>query len=302
MPASSTRHIEVLLALSTTADASTAAMVLAADAPTVSVQANASSAAATLTADAPTIVSGTVNVPSAVLTLAADQPSAAVTSGVQPASSAGLILTADGPVVVPPAVKVPSAVLALTADTPTVSVSSRPRAAAETLASEGPAGFGGGLFADPGVISEAAEAPTLVFTAKPDSAVLHLIAVPFTGGRLEIPVLDITRVGVAPAAQVASDHLNGMLVRDNDGRVFVEIISSDPRPQSVGFAIAETVDGQTVLNKIVSVPAGATRYAGPFPEEFYNQDDDTLLVNPSVDTTLKLRAYRAEEEIVLLDG
>jgi hypothetical protein len=93
-----------------------------------------------------------------------------------------------------------------------------------------------------------------------------------------------------------------MYVAANDGRIFVEIESIDAAEQSVGFAIVETIDGCVVHDKTVVVPAGAIRKAGPFPELRYNQDDLRLLVNPSVDATLKLRAYRLKRDVVILDG
>ena len=121
-------------------------------------------------------------------------------------------------------------------------------------------------------------------------------------GPTEIPVTEIIRDGVAPAAATDSDAANGMFVAANDGRILVEIVSEDAAPQTVGFAITETIDDQPAHDKTVTVPAGARRVAGPFPEWLYNQLDGSLQIHPSVDTTLKLRAYACKRDVVILDG
>jgi hypothetical protein len=112
--------------------------------------------------------------------------------------------------------------------------------------------------------------------------------------RTEIPVTLIDRNGAEPPAQIDSDEGNGMEIKGNSGKTFVEIVSTDAGSQSVGFAIAETVDGEAATDKTVVVPAGETVYAGPFPARTYNQPgaDRSIYVNPSVDSTLKLRAYK----------
>lgn len=109
--------------------------------------------------------------------------------------------------------------------------------------------------------------------------------------RTEIPVTTIARAGVEPVTQTDSDATNGMLVASNNGRVFVEIESADAGPQDVDFLISVLVDGQTVVPRTVTIPAGETRLVGPFPQSDYNQDDRSLYIDPAVDTTLKFRAY-----------
>jgi hypothetical protein len=111
--------------------------------------------------------------------------------------------------------------------------------------------------------------------------------------RTNIPVTQLTRAGVAPPAQTNADMTNGMAIAANSGRILVEIVSTDLGAQSVGFAIPGLVDGQAVADKTVAVPAGATRLVGPFPPGTYNQDDNSLHLNPSLNgATLKLRAYK----------
>lgn len=110
--------------------------------------------------------------------------------------------------------------------------------------------------------------------------------------RTVIPVTDLTRAGVAPPAQTASDSSNGMYVASNNGRVIFEIISTDGSSRNVGFAIPATPDGQAVADKTVTLSAGGTAICGPYPPIYYNQTDGSLNINPAVNTTLKFRAYR----------
>ena len=111
--------------------------------------------------------------------------------------------------------------------------------------------------------------------------------------RTEIPVTTISRAGVTQPAQIDSDQSNGMTVPNNNGRIFFEVENTDASPQTVGFAIAATVDDEPVDDKLITIAAGDIELAGPFPVDLYNQEaDNALYVNPSVDTLLKLRAYR----------
>lgn len=106
--------------------------------------------------------------------------------------------------------------------------------------------------------------------------------------RSAIPVSALDRVGVAPPSQTNADSTNKHTLANN-GLTLLEIVSSDAGAQTVTFDIVTaTVDGVAVPAKSVAVPAGATRYVGPFPTAFYSS---VVNVNPSVSTTLKFRAY-----------
>jgi hypothetical protein len=110
--------------------------------------------------------------------------------------------------------------------------------------------------------------------------------------RVSIPVTALSRAGVAPPAQTDADATNKNQLDSNDGLTWVEIVSTDAGSQTVGFEIPATVDGQSVIAKTVTVPAGATRNAGPWPVATYNQSGGPVFIDPSVSTTLKFRAYR----------
>jgi hypothetical protein len=89
--------------------------------------------------------------------------------------------------------------------------------------------------------------------------------------RVQIPVTALTRAGVAPPAQTNADATNNH-VMVNDGRTLLEIVSSDAGVQTVSVTLKTvTVDDVAVGPHVISVPAGATRLAGPWPTTLYNQ-------------------------------
>lgn len=110
--------------------------------------------------------------------------------------------------------------------------------------------------------------------------------------RVNVPVTTISRSGVAPPAQTNADSVNGHFISQNDGTIWIEIVSSDAGSQTVAFKLPGTIDGQAIADKVVTVAAGATAIVGPFPVSSYNQSDASLWFNPSVSTTLKFRAYK----------
>lgn len=109
---------------------------------------------------------------------------------------------------------------------------------------------------------------------------------------VSIPVTQLTDAGVAPPAQTNGDLTNGNQLDFNDGRIIVEVISTDAGAQSVTVVTPGSVGGFAIADNVVAVPAGATRIIGPLSPSTYNQSDGSVRVNPSVSTTLKFRAYR----------
>lgn len=108
--------------------------------------------------------------------------------------------------------------------------------------------------------------------------------------RVDIPVTQLNRTGVAPPAQINGDLTNKHQF-PNNGATIIEVVSSDAGAQTVTVETPGSVDGLAVADQVISVPAGATRFIGPFPTTIYNQSDGMLYVNPSVSTTLKFRVY-----------
>ena len=107
--------------------------------------------------------------------------------------------------------------------------------------------------------------------------------------RTAVPVTEITRAGVAPAAETNGDAVNNHSV-SNDGRVVLLIRNSNgsatARTLTVNFA--KDVDGQTITPRTDSIATGASRYIGPFDVATYGR---TMSID--VDhAELKLSAYR----------
>jgi len=114
--------------------------------------------------------------------------------------------------------------------------------------------------------------------------------------RVEIPVQTITRLSVSPGSQITADATNDHYISGNDGRIFVEIISTAVATESVTFETPFSLDDLALEDQVIYVGPSATRYAGPFPTSTFNQtgvgDENKLFIDPSVSTTLKFRAYK----------
>lgn len=107
--------------------------------------------------------------------------------------------------------------------------------------------------------------------------------------RVNIPVTLLSTAGVAPAAEVNGDPTNNHSV-SNDGRTFLLVRNSNgaATARTLTLIIAGAVEGQTITPKTISIPAGASRYVGPF-----NQTNYGSLMSVNVDNAeLKLSAYR----------
>lgn len=106
--------------------------------------------------------------------------------------------------------------------------------------------------------------------------------------RVDVPVTQITRTGVASATEVNGDATNNHSVA-NDGSVWIEVRNSGSTVARVVSArFANTIDGQTTAPKTWSIPTSSTRRIGPFPTRLYGT---TLLIDVD-NAELKLTAYK----------
>lgn len=110
--------------------------------------------------------------------------------------------------------------------------------------------------------------------------------------RVEIPVTQLTDAGVAPPAQTNGDATNDHYIAGNDGHIVLEIISTDAGAQTVTILTPGNFGGLNVEDRVVAVPAGATRYVSKLAPGLYNQADGSVYLDPSVSTNLKFRAFR----------
>jgi len=114
--------------------------------------------------------------------------------------------------------------------------------------------------------------------------------------RVDVPVTEIVRAGVAPPAETNADVANGHHI-SNDGRVVLLARNSDAGgAHNVTIQTPGTIDGLAVADRVVSLPLSSSKYIGPFPTGVYNQqgvaaDADRIYVD--VDhATLRLTALR----------
>lgn len=104
--------------------------------------------------------------------------------------------------------------------------------------------------------------------------------------RVNIPVTQITRSGVAPAAEVNGDATNNHTV-NNDGRMFLLARNAGASTRTLTIRVNAMVDGQAVAARTVSLATTVSRYVGPFPVSQYGED---LLVDVD-NADIKLTAY-----------
>lgn len=112
--------------------------------------------------------------------------------------------------------------------------------------------------------------------------------------RSEIVVTEIARGGTAPIGATTANSTDDHYFV-NTGREYLEIVSTDAGAQTVEIVVnpSYSADGLVVSNLSIAVPAGATRLAGPFRIQTFKQNaSNHVYVNPSVSTTLTLRAWR----------
>lgn len=103
-----------------------------------------------------------------------------------------------------------------------------------------------------------------------------------------IPVLDVERSG--EEAVTYADGAAEMTLPANDGLVIVEIYNPTAGSLTATFATTATLGGMTLSDQAVTVPAGKTYMAGPWPPAVFN--DDRGNVSVAADAGLQLRGYR----------
>lgn len=149
-----------------------------------------------------------------------------------------------------------------------------------------------GVFSEASLLTNSATAFHSTLVTYPEALIQNQQSVPtlFTGRR-EIPVLDVERFGVAPLVQVASDSETDHYFVNDDPMVVLEVVSMDAGVQTVTIETSYTQDELPLEERIVSIPAGGTKYIGSFPFYLYNQGIIYVYVNPS-NNSLRFRAFK----------
>lgn len=117
--------------------------------------------------------------------------------------------------------------------------------------------------------------------------------------RTQIPISLTSTAATAQPSQTTADATNNHYVAAADwisGDLLIEIVSTDGSSRTVTVVANPdlSVDGLTVSNRTLTIPAGTTQYFSGFRPRSHKQavDANRLYLNPSVSTTLKFRAYR----------
>lgn len=104
-----------------------------------------------------------------------------------------------------------------------------------------------------------------------------------------LTVTPITRAGIAGALSAA--NADGHTISNPAERMFLEVVNGGGSSIDVTIDIVPTVDGQSVSDRVVSVPAGERRIIGPFPANIYNNSDGNVTVTFSAVSDVELAAF-----------
>ena len=108
--------------------------------------------------------------------------------------------------------------------------------------------------------------------------------------RSTLTVTSITKAGVAPPAETNGDPTNNHLLPNDGTNTFLLARNSNGASvaRTLTVRLQGSVDGQAITPKTYSIPAGASRYIGPFDTARYGSS-----VQVDVDNAeLKLTALR----------
>ena len=101
--------------------------------------------------------------------------------------------------------------------------------------------------------------------------------------RVQIPITRLTRSGVAPAAMVKGNDVLGMYFANNVGNTWLEVYNYDGSDAYLGAEFATSpVDTVPTPDRLATIPAGGTITVGPFPRQWFNNDDNTVAPAPRV--------------------
>jgi hypothetical protein len=101
---------------------------------------------------------------------------------------------------------------------------------------------------------------------------------------VELPVVTVTRSGVALTAGVA-DAGDGVYLLNNDGNRVLMLANGGSAAGSVTVVATMTAGGNLVRPDVLTVPASSTRIAGPWPPAVFNDELGGVLITLDPDLT-----------------
>lgn len=105
--------------------------------------------------------------------------------------------------------------------------------------------------------------------------------------RVAIPVTQFTRAGVAPPAEVNGDPVNHHSLA-NSGKAGIIVRNAGASERILTIRYPAGPDARAVSPRDIPVPAGATRWVGPFPTNIFGTTVDIDVAHAD----LKLSAIR----------
>lgn len=83
-------------------------------------------------------------------------------------------------------------------------------------------------------------------------------------------------------AHVAA-NADGNYVQDNDGNIYLDLSNHNGSTVNVTvhYNDSMTVDGQPIENVVISVPDGVSYWAGPYPPNAFNDENNRLQITYS---------------------
>lgn len=112
--------------------------------------------------------------------------------------------------------------------------------------------------------------------------------------RTEVPVVSVTRDGYALAdiTEIDGDPTNGMYFAQNAGRTFLYIRNIEATlAATITFITPGEVDGLSVEDLYVGVPAGSTYLVSGLAGSTFNQEDGSVYFDLS-HHSWKIRAFK----------
>lgn len=101
--------------------------------------------------------------------------------------------------------------------------------------------------------------------------------------RTEVSAQSINRSGLNPSYTPIT-QADGAKLMNNNGNGFCHLVNTTGSPIDVDFVIQETVDGETVPNKTVSVPANDSVFWGDgIPKKWYDDANGDVHVDVAAD-------------------
>ncbi len=110
-------------------------------------------------------------------------------------------------------------------------------------------------------------------------------------GTSELPVIDIEIEGVNPGGYHIPDSTE-LALENLDARSFLEVVSLSGSDQDLTFITTYTRDDLELEDRVVTIPAGTTKYIGNFPAFIYNSGLTTVYFEQETPGALKFRAFR----------